>query len=1363
MPQATSTSIVKKICEEASLFDTKDRLLHFSMKNDYQTPLLLEAGDAFYDKWLQSGTTLPLDTFLPESASFTAAQKKERENTIISILKEKQQDFAKSDLFMLLGFLKWDGNALAPSLLVPIDVNPKSHALSLSKIPPMENIVLRERLSDKVLPKAEDAIINGQFSISLYFSLFEKAIATERNWKFTRHGVCLAFLNTSRLTLKKRMDDFHSEKRIENNAFITSLLGEEGFQIKESVFDDADFDQIFSPVDHHFLYTTDSHTTKVTIDALQDSTLGYAIQTLPGTQKMRVAANIVAESLARGKKTLVVTRRNQTRQAFNQEWNPPFRQFGGPERQALVEQISSARNYFGSYYKSINREVEPSKTSLTNVLREFAFASKPHAKFVDSIFQESSALSYANFNELRDTLKSILDLYFSKGGIAARKAFEAITSTTLTPEKKSEIEALFDSAIERAHSLEPLLELFEKEKLFPTGIYLNVLSNVVALIRNNFDANTPEFEDWDLKSTSWNAYQDTLRALPEAGDSWVRYHRQTSDIYTDDAVDQNILSFRDDFAESLKSTLKGLSDRYRNSRKHLLKVLKHPKDVSSDAHLLDLIDTLIELQDNKRAYKDTAVLGNHLLGRDWLYEKSNWVNLNKKITYLYEFREKFKNEQHFDLMLSILGHWHEIKNFLPQFEEFNNTIQALLSASRTISQELKLAAPLETLTFEKWLAQIKSWKENWNGIDSHTKLSALLSKVESLGCPSLVRYLQNPTAVNEEVLKACVYNWAGTQVQRINKINPEIFAHSPKARSQLSKQYRTLLDQFSNANFRDAHTIAASGKLAILDIDEAFSLNKEEQFNTAILLDADCISVAEALPLILLAQKTILIGNPHAPVIEPHASDAYLDITPPHTTFFMENIMTAALRRGIPTRELWYSDFYANPTLFQFANSRIYNGDIKQFPLPFRSKSTNNQFKIVTDKVQDIAKAAIQHAEKRSGQTLGIIAFSEERCREIESAISALASVSPKASFFNQTDSPISFYVKTPDRAVDRYRDVIFICAESDGYDKNTIERKLAISTTLARQEMQAFITKQDIAMRQTAKPSLFWEWIDFMQGKSRDTPAETHIAASELRPQVMELLKNEKITVEESFSEGGIPVGPVIIDENNKNRFLAVIEDDCTTERFRESIEDREYVRPIILRQLSWKVLTIWTPFWYLSYNDESSHIIATIAIEQSVAPPPPSEAETSEESNDVAAPEIATVPYQAVHPKIEGTAHDKPIAELDSIALIVQMMFYVDHEAPLHEEILLSRLLELHHVDRAGPMILKALNDAIKQGCARHKFIKTGKFFYSTKNPPIVLRDRSARPEKERKLAYISPEERALIPPNMDEFAIKQLLGLL
>ena len=1363
MSQVTPSSVVSKVCQEAALYDSNDRLLHFSVKNEFQTPVLPEPGDAFYDKWLQSGSPIPLDTFLPLTASFTAQKRKEREELFAEVLHEKAQDFGKSDLYMLLGFLKWDGNALAPSLIVPLDVAADGKSFTLSTMTPMENIVLRERLADIALPKAEDATVNGQFNIALYFSLFEKAISTERNWKFTRLGVCLAFLNSSRLRLKKNMEDFYSDKKIDACPFVSSLLGEDGFQVKESVFDDADFDQIFNPSEHHFLYTTDSHTTKVTIDALDECTQGYAIQSLPGTQKMRVAANIVAESLARGKSTLVVTRRAVTRQAFDQTWRPPFRSFNGPERGTLIGQINHIRSFFASYYKSINREVQPANTSLTNVLREFALAPKVRSKFMDSIFQESNALDYAKFNELRDTLSQIVDTYFHKDGITARKVFENVRVADIPQTKRDEIEAALKEAAEKAQALNPLIEFFEKERFFPTGIYLPYLADVIALIRKNFNEETPEFEDWDLQSNSWNAYQDTLRALPEAGDSWVRYHRQTSDIYTEDAIEANIMSFRDEFAESLKTTLKGLSDRYRNSRKHLLKVLKHPKDVTSDAHLLDLIDTLLELQDNKRAYKDTAVLGNHLLGKDWLYEKSNWVILNKKITYIYNFREEFANQPHFDLMLMLLSHWHQLKQWLPQFKEFDKNIQDLLSITRTLNKELDLEIPLESLSLDKWLAETAKWSENWNRIDAHLELASLFQKVESIGCKSLLNYIKNPGAISEEIVQACTYNWAGTQVQRISKDLPELFSCAPKTHTQTSRQYRTLLDQLCNANFREVHAIADSGKFAIMSVEEAFTLDKEQTFDLAILLDADCISVAEAMPLAMQAKKTILVGNPHVPVIDQLPYDAYLDTTPPHTTFFMENIMTAALRRGIPTRELWFSDTYSDPSLYAFANERIYNGGIKQFPLPIRNNASKATLKVVADKVTDLARAAIEHATKHAGQTLGIIAFSQARCREIRAAIDALVvKDSPAARFFSQTNPAICFYVKTPDRATEKYRDAVFVCAEPDGIDKNSAERKLAVCTTLARYEMQVFITNQDLA-QSTAKAGIFKDWILCLQRKAKPAAPDVHIADSVLRPQVMDLLKGENFNVEQSYAGGGIPVGPVVIDANNANRFLAVIEDDCTTERFRESVEDREYVRPVLLCQLGWKLLTIWTPFWYVAYNDESSHIVTTLAIEQSVAPPPPEVSEGDADSDSQAdAPEIEVVPYQVVHPKIEGTAHDKPIAELDAIALIVQMKFYVDHEAPIHEEVLLSRLLELHHVDRAGPMILKALNDAIKIGCQRRKFIKTGKFFYSTKDIPIVPRDRSTRPASERKLAFVSPEERATLPQNMDDYAVKQTLGL-
>jgi hypothetical protein len=165
---------------------------------------------------------------------------------------------------------------------------------------------------------------------------------------------------------------------------------------------------------------------------------------------MRVAANIVAESLAKGKSTLVVARRNLSRQAFLQEWDPQFRQFSGPERDTLVEQVNAARNYFASYYRAVNREVEPSKTSLTNILAEFTQTPKIRGKYMDSIFQESNTLNYKQFNALRNTLQQIVDIYFKQNGLTARRTFENVTADELPPEKRDEILKAFGEAEEKA-------------------------------------------------------------------------------------------------------------------------------------------------------------------------------------------------------------------------------------------------------------------------------------------------------------------------------------------------------------------------------------------------------------------------------------------------------------------------------------------------------------------------------------------------------------------------------------------------------------------------------------------------------------------------------------------------------------------------------------------------------------------------------------------------------------------------------------------------------------------------------------------------------------------------------------------------
>ena len=1368
MSNAALSATLSKIRQESALSDSRDSLLNFNTKGLYQTPLMLETGDLFFEKWKQTQGPLPLDSFLPKSENFSPQQKLEVKEHILQALKEKIEDFGSTDLYLLLGFLKWEGNALSPSLLVPLDVNLQTQTVSLSARPPLENTVLRERLKSEIsLPRVEDATLNGQFSILLYFSLFEKAVASKKNWKFTRHGLCLAFFDSTKLGLKKCLDQGLDESNTNATAMVKSLFTAEGFQTKESKFDDEHFDRIYSPLNHYPLYITDSHTTKVVEDAKDADNHAYAIQALPGTDWVRAIANLVADSIAEKKNTLVVYRRAATAQQFRDRLFPQFRNFDGPEREALLPGLQKSRDGFLRYYKAVNENIQPADAPLSDLLTEFVQNPAVKIKSSEALFQKIANIPYRDYCELKADLDEVIYLYFEKKGKEARNAFKDVRVPSLTVEEQEAIAKELSLASTKVNELKPLISLVEKTGLFPTGIYLSGLSDIIDLILNNFNRNTPVFEDWELRSNSWDDYQDSLKALPEAGDKWVRYRRQTSDIYTDNAVDENILSIREDFAESLKATLKGLSDRYRSSKKKLLKVLKDPKSVKDDNQLLDLIDTLIELQENKRAYKDTSVLGNHLLGRDWLYERSNWFELNKKITYIYDFRESHKNDPRMDLLLQILEQWQLFKDTLPQMKDYARIVKELQESTRKITKGLSLETPLESLCIEKWLDEIQLWNANWGNLEIHIRTTSLLQAIENFGAKELCDYLKDPDNVSQNISQAFAHFWAGTQIQQVGKESPELFSLLPKARAQKTRDYRSQLDQFCNANFRLVHKTVKDNPdiFTFVSLEQSFYLPASKKFETLVILDADCITVCEALPAIFKAQKTILVGDSKAPLLSYQPLDGYSEDLTAHTQAFQESILTMSLRQGIPTRELWFSTTYAHSSMIDFANYKIYGGDIRQLPQPSREAIKNQFLKVVSDKVMEIAKAAIHHAERQPGRTLGIIALHQSTCIEIESAINSLTPKdSPAARFFQPGNPAISFYVKTPERAVNRLRDTILVCGEYDTTEKKSINSKLSVCTTLAKSELQVFLSESDMALKPKEKPDLFWEWILYLQKVLTLNIADQLPKESVLYPQVLKALQDENIQVEPYFCQGGISVGPVVVDANNSKRFLAMVEDDCTTERFRESIEDRIYIRHTLLRQIGWKVLNLWTPFWYMAYNDEVSHMVTTIAIEQSVAPPPKDASdEESDNGNSISAENLSVIPYTVLHPKIEGTPHDRPIPELPAASIITQLKFYVDHESPIHEELLQQRLFELHKEPWPNPALLPQITDAIKQGIKGQKFIQTGKFLYSLKNPAVELRDRSFRPSAERKMIYVSPEERMFIPSSMDERDIKQLLGLL
>ena len=112
MASTSVSATIEKIREEASVFDSKDRLLSFSQKNKFQSPLLLGNGDQFFETWQNEPAPRALSQFFPISAKYDEEKQAADLNKFRKVLKAKAEDFCNQDLYIATGFIKWAENAL---------------------------------------------------------------------------------------------------------------------------------------------------------------------------------------------------------------------------------------------------------------------------------------------------------------------------------------------------------------------------------------------------------------------------------------------------------------------------------------------------------------------------------------------------------------------------------------------------------------------------------------------------------------------------------------------------------------------------------------------------------------------------------------------------------------------------------------------------------------------------------------------------------------------------------------------------------------------------------------------------------------------------------------------------------------------------------------------------------------------------------------------------------------------------------------------------------------------------------------------------------------------------------------------------
>lgn len=1311
-------------------------LLHLDFKSGVQTPVLSEDGIPFFERWSRKPIALPFSLFLNSNPESESIQKKFRD-TIQSL----EESTGEQNAFLSIGFLR--AQETAPLLLYPVKIDTEKWLVSPLGKSPVENVPLRLKargIAD--LPATRQFKSGKNFDIQNYFAAIEKGVKST-SWRSTSKGIFIGFFDSAALFAGQDCESeiWSAEKSL--GAPIDGLSCGDGFQVTDSDLDERNPDEIFDPAEHYFVHTLDSQANTILLETLSNKNAVTAIETPPGSPREEFIANLVSEAISTNQKVLLAYRKIASKLRFEQAFASKNSALQIADLDKARDAVRKTRRPLVNYSRAVNLPL-PSGGSFLDSMLTIATEGAHKKSWPDSTFKGAELLNQEHFLELSAALQDLLELLERTDAFAALEAFKESNRQTFDDSKQTALEQKLATAMAEFKTLALLTENTSGN-----------LADIGLAITPDFNAETPSFAGWTLDSKDWDTYSETIRAIPAAGKIWSEFRRNGSPVFRSEAVDMQVEEARKILKENSGRRFKALSEYYHSARKTLRKALKDPKQARTDEDLLRFTDELIALKQNKKLYFNSSVIAGKLFGSDWKFEHTDWDVLAQKIAWFYKFRQTVKDKVTASLSYSILARYDQIKVVVPDISAIENLSKTAQAHYEGICKDLDVlqdsceSIAVQFQSLQKWQAHIALFPLY---VQIHSK--QILFK--SVNLENLLDAAFSKSPDKKSLAADFSRFWHAQQIQKSSQIYPELFSASQQKRAEMAKDFREASADLCDTNLKFSKDILQQNpeRLAILPIGEAaFLPQKTKLFDLAIILDAESISPPQAFPALLRSNRAVLFGDTQLPKPlfpgSPHKQNFAL----PH----LESILAFALSKGSHLSFLQSNVLHRNPALIDFANRTAYQHKIQMLPPP--KKTVSEYFKIFhsDDLSKAIAEATVKHAQQHPLQSLGILVFSQDRKQSLCQAIQAKLSTSPElADFLLPKDLLRDFYIKLPEEAVGDFRDVLFICTESSTTLAETgiTEKDITLCATHALSNLVLFISNAN-ERNSTNHPGIrfFQDWIsDIKHGYP--APFSTDPALSPFESAIFQKIGTSSAQIERNWNYNGASVLFAANDAHNSEHFLLGIETDSCNGFLRRSVEDRLILRPKILEDLGWKLVHLWTPNWFLATEDEIRHVLTTIAVEQSVSPLHRS----AEGETDLS--RLHLMPYE-ISPQAPAEFLSKQLKDLSAAELIPQIQFYIEAESPIHERLLLQRILRLHKIRSAEFAVIRLFKDTIAQGLAQKSFIKTGQFLYSSANRPAILRDRSKLPNSERDFAYVSPEERALFPLGTDDWQMKEFLG--
>lgn len=559
-----------------------------------------------------------------------------------------------------------------------------------------------------------------------------------------------------------------------------------------------------------------------------------------------------------------------------------------------------------------------------------------------------------------------------------------------------------------------------------------------------------------------------------------------------------------------------------------------------------------------------------------------------------------------------------------------------------------------------------------------------------------------------------------------------------------------------------------------------------QAFDLVVFDEASQITVPDAVGAIARGKRCIIVGDPNqmppTNFFSRSASDADDD-----SVQDLESILDEALAARLPHHRLAGHYRSRHESLITFSNHTYYGGDLVTYPsadtaasaVSFRHvEGVYAKGKTRTNEIE--AKALVAEVllrlrdPQRNHLSIGIVTLNSEQQRLIEDLLDQERRTDPELEPFFQAGPVDPIFVKNLETVQGDQRDVILLSiaygptepgAQTMSMNFGPLnrtggERRLNVAITRATSEVVVFASFDpgmiDLTRSSAEAVKDLKHYLEFAKrgpaalGEAVRSVGDDQAYDSDFERAVAERLRAFGWTIRTQVGVSKFRVDLGVIHPDTPGAFLAGVECDGATYHRSASARDRDRVRHIILENLGWRLLRIWSTDFFqdadtvmertdrklgdileadrenaklqqLEQNDETPETTADsdVSVADNVTPGITSEkpaqdlspdhlSATAGASTQSFSTDTASAPSYADEASLLVAARlaDEPTSSADHLdsdpVSIDPDQFY---EATYRETL---RAMAIDPIDREGPITFKRISDQIAR---THGFQRTGK----------------------------------------------------